>query len=60
MRQLFVPTIATVAVFAGSTVALAGGGSANDGPAKTAAKPKKTITETVVESETVAIFLPSR
>ena len=51
MRKLFVPAIATVAVFAGSTVALAGGGSANDAPAKTAAKPKKTITEKVVASK---------
>jgi uncharacterized surface protein with fasciclin (FAS1) repeats len=51
MRKLFVPTIATVAVFAGSAVALAGGGSANDAPAQTAAKPKKTITEKVVASK---------
>jgi uncharacterized surface protein with fasciclin (FAS1) repeats len=51
MRKLFVPTIATVAVFAGSTVALAAGGSANDAPAETAAKPKKTITEKVVASK---------
>ena len=51
MRKLFVPAIATVAVFAGSPVALASGGSANDAPAKTAAKPKKTITEKVVASK---------
>ena len=50
MRKLFVPTIAAAAVLAGSGVALAGGGSADDAPAQKTAKPKKTITETVVES----------
>jgi transforming growth factor-beta-induced protein len=50
MRKLFVPTIAAVAVFAGSAVALAGGGSADDAPAQEAVKPKKTITEMVVGS----------
>jgi transforming growth factor-beta-induced protein len=49
MRKLFVPTIAAAALFAGSTVALAGG-SADDAPAQNAVKSKKTITETVVES----------
>jgi transforming growth factor-beta-induced protein len=49
MRKIFVPTIATVAVFAGSAVALAGSGS-GDAPAQKTAKPKKTITDTVVES----------
>jgi uncharacterized surface protein with fasciclin (FAS1) repeats len=50
MRKLFVPTLAAVAVFAGSAVALAGGGSADDTPAQKAVKSKKTITETVVGS----------
>jgi uncharacterized surface protein with fasciclin (FAS1) repeats len=50
MRKLVVPAIAAGALFAGSTVALAGGGSPNDTPGQTAAKPKKTITEKVVAS----------
>jgi uncharacterized surface protein with fasciclin (FAS1) repeats len=50
MRKLFIPAIATAALFAGSTVALAGGGGADDAPAKKAVKPKQTITETVVGS----------
>jgi uncharacterized surface protein with fasciclin (FAS1) repeats len=50
MRKLFVPAIAAVAVFAGSALALAGGGGADDAPTKKAAKPSKTITEKVVGS----------
>jgi uncharacterized surface protein with fasciclin (FAS1) repeats len=50
MRKLLVPTIAAAAVFAGSSVALAGSGSAGDAPAQKAPKPKNTITETVVGS----------
>ena len=50
MRKLFIPTAAAVAVFAGSAVALAGGGGADDAPAQKAVKPKKTITDTVVGS----------
>ena len=50
MRKLFIPAIATAAVFAGSAVALAGGGSADDAPAQKAVKSKQTITETVVGS----------
>jgi transforming growth factor-beta-induced protein len=51
MRKLFVPAIAAGALFAGSTVALAGGGSASDTPGQNASKPKKTITEKVVASK---------
>ena len=51
MRKLIVPAIAAAAALAGSTVALAGGDSANDAPAHKTAKPKKTITETVVASK---------
>ena len=41
MRRLLLPTLAAAAAFAGATI---------DAPAQKAAKPKKTITETVVGS----------
>jgi uncharacterized surface protein with fasciclin (FAS1) repeats len=50
MRKLFLPVIAAAAVFAGSAVALAGGGGADGAPDQKVVKPKKTITETVVGS----------
>jgi uncharacterized surface protein with fasciclin (FAS1) repeats len=51
MRKIFVPAIAAGALFAGSTVALAGGASPSDTPGQKATKPKKTITEKVVASK---------
>jgi uncharacterized surface protein with fasciclin (FAS1) repeats len=50
MRKLILPMLLAVAMLTASAVVIAGAGGAGDASAETAVKPKKTITETVVES----------